>query len=532
MARGTQIINGTEYVYEYDSTWNSEKKRAEHNRTYIGKMSDGVFLPNKKYLLQMELDAERGLSRKKGPAPSLEYKRDFYGATYLFDAIGQKLGVTDDLARCFPDTYRQILSVAYYLIMEDCNPLSRFPRWALTHRHPYGKDIPSQRSSELFGGIREDNKQRFFQLQASRRMENEYLAYDTTSISSYSKSIKQVRYGVNKDHDHLPQINLAMVFGESSRLPVCFRKLPGNIADVTTMDGLLREMDFLNIEKVKLVMDRGFYSQANINEMYRRHYKFVIAAKKSLKFVKERLDQIRGTILSRKNYSSRHGLHFDTCLMDWNYTETKPRSGEIVKDTRRMYLHIYYNAQRNADDVTAFNKYLDNLEDELLSGKRNPEHEKNYHRYFTIKDTPARGISLEPKQEAIDQAEQDYGFFALISNGVKDPLEALDIYRAKDLIEKAFNNLKERLNLRRTSVASEENLDGKLFVQFIALIYLSYIQKAMSDNGLFKDMTMHELLDQLDVIERFEQPGKKYHLGEITLKQRNLYALLGVDVPA
>ena len=34
--------------------------------------------------------------------------------------------------------------------------------------------------------------------------------------------------------------------------------------------------------------------------------------------------------------------------------------------------------------------------------------------------------------------ERSYGFFALISNGIKDPLEALEIYRTKDLIEKAL----------------------------------------------------------------------------------------------
>ena len=138
-------------------------------------------------------------------------------------------------------------------------------------------------------------------------MEDEYLAYDTTSISSYSKSLKQVRWGMNKDHDYLPQINLAMIFGESSRLPVCFRKLPGNIADVTTVFNLLEEMDFLKTGRVKLVMDRGFYSEANINELYRRHYKFLMAAKKSLKFVGKKLEEVRSAMVSRKKLIYRKG---------------------------------------------------------------------------------------------------------------------------------------------------------------------------------------------------------------------------------
>jgi transposase len=197
-----------------------------------------------------------------------------------------------------------------------------------------------------------------------------------------------------------------------------------------------------------------------------------------------------------------------------------------------MYLHLYYNDQRATDDKIAFNKYLDLLEEEISSGKRNPEHEKSYARCYEIRETPVKGVSLTPKQDAIAETEKNYGYFVLVSNGVKDPLEALEIYRAKDLIEKAVGNLKERLNMRRTSVSSDENLDGKLFVQFVALIFLSYIQKAMSDKNLFKSHTLQELLDELDIIERFEQTGKRHHIGEVTKKQLHLYECLGVSPPS
>lgn len=66
-----------------------------------------------------------------------------------------------------------------------------------------------------------------------------------------------------------------------------------------------------------------------------------------------------------------------------------------------------------------------------LSGNHDPEHEKLYHKYYEITQTPVRGVSLSPKQMVIDQVEKNYGYFALISNGVKDPLEALELYRAR-----------------------------------------------------------------------------------------------------
>jgi uncharacterized protein YceK len=128
------------------------------------------------------------------------------------------------------------------------------------------------------------------------------------------------------------------------------------------------------------------------------------------------------------------------------------------------------------------------------------------------------------KEEALAEAKRNYGFFALLSNEIKDPVEALEIYRNKDLVEKAFDNLKERLNLRRVAVSSEQSLDGKLFVQFIALIFLSYITKKMQENKLFKDYTLQEILDELDVIEFFEVPGQQRQVGEITKRQIDFYA--------
>jgi hypothetical protein len=95
-----------------------------------------------------------------------------------------------------------------------------------------------------------------------------------------------------------------------------------------------------------------------------------------------------------------------------------------------------------------------------------------------------------------------------------------------------LGDLKDRLNMRRTSVSSEENLESKLFIQFLALIYVSYVKQAMDAAGLFKNKTLQELFDDLDVIEKYQQPGGAAYYGEITNKQRELYIKLGIAPPA
>ena len=270
--------------------------------------------------------------------------RKFYGATYLLDRISEVTGICIDLLRCFGSIGDEILSIAYYLVLEEGQPMYRFHKWGITHKHPFGEDIPSQRNSEIFGMVTENLKMDYFKRQAKR-------------------------HGV----------------------------------------------------------------------------------KTSLKIVSRGLDKIRDDFVTRFNYNSEMKLYIQSFTEEWNYTEERPRTGETISEKRRIYLHYYNNDQKATDD--------------------------------------------------------------------------------KDLIEKSFGNLKERLDMRRMSVASEENFEGKLFVQFVALQLLSYIKKQMDDNGLFKNYTMQSLLDELDIIEYYQHPGKAHHLSEITEKQRKLYEIMQVSVP-
>ena len=131
----------------------------------------------------------------------------------------------------------------------------------------------------------------------------------------------------------------------------------------------------------------------------------------------------------------------------------------------------------------------------------------------------------------MDKARIRYGFFILLSNEVKDAIAALELYRNRDVVEKAFGNLKDRLNGRRTLVSSDQSLEGKLFVEFIALIYLSYIKKKMEERDLFKKYTLQSLLDELDVIECYAAPENSLIIGEVLKKQSKIYEEMDVPVP-
>ena len=528
----TNKKTGVTYAYENKPYWDKNKQQSRAKRTPIGKVDPetGDIVPTREY--KKKINAVEAAAPKPGPIPMTKIQRSFYGATYLFDQIGGITGVESDMKACFPGTYRQLLSIAYYLILEESNALSRFSHWQRLHIHPYGDDIPSQRSSELFQSIDEKDRMAFFEKQGRRRIEKEYWAFDITTISSYSETLKQVKNGVNKEHDRLPQINLALLFGEQSGLPFYYRKLPGNITDVKTVKQLIYEFNVMGYKKINVVLDRGFYSKSNIDALYKNHQKFIIGVKLSLKYVKEVLEEERENLKRWSSLQTQFGAYGICRTIEWDYEQERPYKGDVIQEKRRAYLLLFFNPEKAAKDLVESNDYMSSLYNDLIQNDLRDYRAKDYEKYFYVKETPKRGRKVLPKEDAINERARNHGYFALLSNEVNDPYEVLSLYRSKEIVEKAFGNLKERLNFRRMQVSSELSLNGKLFVEFVALIYLSYLKKSMLDAKLFDKWTIQGLLDELDTIELFEAPGHGRVLGEITDKQVKLYQALGVEPPS
>jgi len=49
---------------------------------------------------------------------------------------------------------------------------------------------------------------------------------------------------------------------------------------------------------------------------------------------------------------------------------------------------------------------------------------------------------------------------------------------------------------------------------------------------LFKKYTLQQLLDKLDLIECFENPGHSLRVGELLFSQKEIYDAMGVEHPA
>lgn len=507
---------GKTYVYEQTSIWDKEKKQSRNSRKMIGRLDPetGEIIPTRK---------KKPATKSKDEITQFtqKYQRYHYGASYALYEIARKNRILEGLKEIFPDRYQAIFSLALFLTIAPTNAVHHFEDWS-QHYYIRGQHLSSQRISELFKSITEDEKVKFFQWMVSCFGENEYWAYDTTSISSYSEQLTYVQYGHNKENDALPQLNLALLFGEKSRLPFAYRELPGNISDVMTIDWLLNQLEDIQADQVGLVMDRGHYSLENIEALLNDTRRFVVGVSTHRVFVKEAIRQLKDTRTSfhslMKN-EQRYGHHVK--LEKIFHYDAKTQSYAPV------HLHLYYDSEKAEEQSRKLDTRLIQLYDKLQQGKELNEKEKKETKAYFVKEDD----QYKENRSAIEDKKDQYGWQGILTNTKLSTKTVLQLYRNKDVIEKAFNDVKDRLNMRRLHVKQDDSLRGKLFVQFIALILVSFVKNKMDEQDLFDGYTIQQVLNQLNLVDCYLNKEGEMSIGEITQKQRQLFNGLDVTEP-
>ena len=116
-------------------------------------------------------------------------------------------------------------------------------------------------------------------------------------------------------------------------LPVYYRELPGNISDVRTLKHLLDTFAKLGMPKVHLVMDRGFYSKKNVDDLLAAGEKFEIGVPMRCKWLRDLVDQQRDDMQLPQNMKWTLGemVYAVTCLHAWG------------EECKRCTVHVYYN---------------------------------------------------------------------------------------------------------------------------------------------------------------------------------------------
>ena len=508
---------GVVYVYSVKSYWDKDKKAPRNKQVCLGRLDPetGEVIPSKR----RKKIIERGAT-----APGVSVTSRVAGPFLLLEELTLKHRLRNLLKECFPKDYNFILSLVYFIVHKG-GALSRAESWSTSCLHPFDDSIASQRISELLMRLSEDYRQRFLSLWLEHFQKDDWLCYDITSVSSYSRHNEYTKFGYNRDGESLEQINLAMLFGQKSRLPAHYRRLPGNIGDVSTLKTTAKALDYLGVGGLHFILDRGFYSITNIDELFSRRHKFTISLPTGRKWIREILDKHCDTISSPTNYiitGEDEALYAATEFYRWG------------KKNHRSWLHIFYNAELAACDFDRFTRKLINCRKKLLSGTPAEDLDENLLHHLIIKKTPKLGLRVEFNEEKIQNSRKKYcGFFCILSNKIKTADEALRIYRDKDVVENCFDDLKNHMDMKRIRVHTAPAMDGRLFLQFLALIYVSSIRIEIKKDEKLKYFTVRKVMEEMETLVKIKYSNRYGQVfTETTPIQRRIMNLFGIELPS
>jgi len=145
------------------------------------------------------------------------------------------------------------------------------------HSLPYSEAITEDVYGDLFKSVgrNEDGVQRYFSFRADRLGKHPVLAFDSTTLSTYSENQLEARRGFNKDGDGLNTIKLLTLYSVKEREPLAFARQPGNVPDVISIENALTQLKCFSLEKPLIVTENGYYSQENMMKFASRNMKFL-----------------------------------------------------------------------------------------------------------------------------------------------------------------------------------------------------------------------------------------------------------------
>lgn len=498
--------NGLIYVYYLTSSKRMPDGKIKHARANIGKLDlqSNMLIPNKRYFEIFDMN-EVDIY-----IPNIIRS---YGNYYLFYKIISENGLLNSLINVFGSDAYKIITIAMYMVSEQD---------AMYYIDDYCDEtycinetyLTGVEATNLFKRITIDKRQEFFNEWVKTRKNNECIAYDVTSISSYAKDISEVDYGYNRDKEALPQINLGMFFGQESGVPLFYNVYNGSLGDKVHFDAMMRYAKSYDMKDISLIMDRGFYKIDNLDYLYENQIPFIMGISNTSTIVSSVIEEEKNNITSSKN--------------ELNYDLTNGVFKSITINNTPYRLCLYFNHQKKLDEIAILKEKISKLETELENAKELID-DKRYKKYFDIAINNDNTFKFNKNYEKIDKEIEQLGFYALLSSRLDYDLnKTLKIYRKKDMIEKTFDNLKNFIDSSRIRTHTSETMNGKLFAAFISLIIKTKIDEVIDTKLKKESISAKKLINQMKTIKLTKLYDGKLYIMPLTAKQKKILTAFNI----
>ena len=306
-----------------------------------------------------------------------------------------------------------------------------------------------------------------------------------------------------------------------------------------------------------MITHRGYNSQSNLEEYILNDQKMIMCIKAGSGYA---LDFIKGLspysfVPDGFDYCAEADLYYRQVHL----SHTVYREDGTEKKSDRLGLNLYFDPVRRSMELKKIDAAQRGAHQELdtlileKAAIADPETFQKKHPYLHLEyemvpeknwveqhgeiiPIPAHTIlkSYKCDDEAISRGKRTAGFLALLTLGKNlTAIESLEQYKLRDEQEKYFSQMKTQMLCDRQRNSSEDGKAGRTFIQFIGLIFSSYLRHIWKTTPLSDIFpTSLAILDEMRSIRCIEYPGQgAVKITSFTGKQLDICQHFGFDLP-
>jgi len=448
-----KMIGKNHYVYHSTTYWDKELKKPRKTSKYIGK-----------------LDKDDGLieSRKRKKLASSDIRNvTEYGKSMILH--GSMNSFKPLLIDAFPDCWEEIYSLAMVRI-NGYVPMKRAKEsWEKFYNveHIDPQLNPKNLSKVLHSvGINRVGQNTIFRKLTDQ---SNQLVYVLGSVFTRSMSIAQAEKGYNKDHLHVPLINLALLYSADTGLPAMIWSIPESVRDIATLYNSIKEID---AKGKTLILDGGFFSDDRMEFLEEMDMSYVLPTRRN-----------------SMHYENR--VHLNEHFM---YHKRLIRCGKKRFDKYVLYLFDDQDLKLE-EQKTLYNK--------LDEGKIN--------------------------KKQLNEKMKRAGQILIVSNLDVEEYEIFELFKKRETVEKMFDTYKTVLDADKLYLHSDESVFGHVFISFISLYIHCTIENILKKAGLDRKITPIDLLHKYSRVYHIDLKEGGL-ITEVPKKVRELDEKLGLAI--
>lgn len=493
--------NGRTYAYLNESQWDSVTKKCRCKRKCLGHVDPvtGDIVPN----------------RKKAEPPNTVTVENF-GLRLFFDSLTTDMGLMDAVHSTFPDRWRIIMSMVYFILDSHKN-LSRIRRWSMENETPYGKQIDLNDIDMALRNITENDLYRFFGTWRERFGKDEFYFEHICSRSDLQFRSDSNFEIMDDDDTYKMETNVSVIFSEKTSLPVAFSVWDRHPRSLTDLDIRKNEKLWMDIGEPLHVLDTDFCITGNIDSLLQRMKPFILKMTHNDLLTSELISNVGDKIMNLENRINVNGEDL------FSMTFLRFIGGH------KCFVHIFYSTKRAESEFSSFLGLVEKCQKELEHRRLVPNHMKFYEEYFIVTDEGEHRY-VEKNGDAIMNYSRICGFTVIISNTVRNSNDAYGKYIELNKLHAHYENLMNEEDRNNLKLYNTANFVGRVFVQFLASIVYREFRNRTESSKVIRNLPFWNVMYEIKNVHRVRVHATNSNYNtNLNDYQRELMRLLNIS---